>query len=116
MALEFATLAEQKQYSQILHGGQDATISALIKAASHQVKNYLGNASAYVGDRDDLGEYDSTGNPETGAIKPEVKIATMMLVDIQLWPDRHRNAYTTQGRLPQAVESLLYPLRDPALQ
>jgi hypothetical protein len=125
MSLQYVTLTEQKNYSQILHTGRDDTITLLIQAASSQVKEYLKNFSPYEGERNSDDDYylDSNFEPEIAldsngsqAIQPRVKLAVMMLVDIQLWPERHPKPIEGQGRLPTAVETLLYPLRDPALK
>lgn len=125
MPLAYVTLSEQKDYSQILHTGRDDTITLLIQAASAQVKNYLGNFSPYEGERNSDDDYHVDSNWEpvialdsngSQTVKPEVKLAVMYLVDIHLWPDRHKNEIKGQGRLPEAVETILYPLRDPALR
>lgn len=125
MTLAYVTLTEQKAYSQILHTGRDDTITLLIQAASAQVKNYLKAFSPYEGERNSDDDYylDSNLEPEieldsagNQSIKQEVKLAVLMLVDAHLWPDRHKGEIPGQGRLPLAVETILYPLRDPAFR
>lgn len=120
--LNYVTLTEQKEYSSILHNGKDDTIRLLIQAASAAVKNYLGDFSPYEGQRDsdDDYHYDSNGEPEIALdsdgsqnIKPEVKLAVLLFVDMKLSPHKYGSLPDSGNYLPEAVVQLLYPLRDP---
>lgn len=122
MFLNYVTLAEQKEYSSILHTGKDDTIRLMIQAASAAVKNYLGDFSPYEGEKNSDDDYhlDSNGEPviwldSDGSqnVKPEIRLAVLMYVDMRLQPHKYPKADNTWNYLPSEVVQLLYPLRDP---
>jgi len=123
MALAFITLEEAKQYSRIQHTALDATIIDLIEAASMAVKGYLKSTSPWAMELDDDGNEveDSSGDTvplqdSNGYIvRPQVKMATRMLVDRWL-KHTHQANPAAHGYLPAEVVAILYPLRDPALR
>ena len=121
--IAYVTLAEQKEYSDILHTGKDTMIETLIRSASARVKNYLNDFSPREGQRDSDYDYelDSNGEPEVyfdsngfAEIKPEIKQAVMMLVDMTLNMHRYPPQLLSSGSyLPDMIVNILYPLRDP---
>lgn len=125
MSIQYVSLEQQKEYSQILHCGRDDTITLMIKAASAAVKNYLKDFSAYQGQRNDDDDYlvDSNYEPdilldsEDGQeVKPEVQLAVLLAVDKKLNPKKYGNPTGDGNYLDPEVTQLLYPLRDPALK
>ena|SRR6478752_9185 len=104
----------------------DADLTLKIKAASGAVLNYLKSASPYIPETDGSGNIilDSAGDvvylEDTAGdflVKDEVKLAVLYLTGI-FYRDRdgQDTASWTPGYLPAPVTSLLYPLRDPAME
>lgn len=121
--LIYVTLEEQKDYSDILHAGKDDMIRILIQSASARVKNYLNDFSPYEGERNSDDDYnvDSNYEPEiyldsngSQEVKPEIRQAVLMLVDMTLNMHRYPDSVISNGNyLPDIITSILYPLRDP---
>lgn len=123
MFLNYVTLDEQKEYSSILHTGKDDTIRLMIQAGSAAVKNYLGDFSPYEGEKNSDDDYHRDSNLEPDIwldsdgsqnVKPEVRLAVLMYVDMKLQPHKYGAMAESGNYLPEPVVQLLYPLRDPA--
>jgi hypothetical protein len=124
MSLNYVTLAQAKYQCRITPADtyhDDHLTNILIPGASGAIKNYLKNASPYEAERNSDDDYwlDSNLEPEVilgegRAIKPEVKMATLLLIQI-MFDTGGVGAEYAQGSLPIPVQNLLYPLRDPAL-
>lgn len=104
---DLVTVAEAKTKLRIFHDDFDDEIGMFVSAASAAVINYLGSRAAAVLDLDSNGDI-----PSGTIVPPEVKAATLYLVDVL-----HRDEADEfeRGYLPRAVTAMLYPLRDPAL-
>lgn len=103
----------------------DADLTLKIQAASAAVINYLKSASPYEPELDSNGDVvldsnddivyalDSNGDPIP---LPVVRLAVLYLIGV-LYRDRDGQEATNWqlGYLPMPVQSLLYPLRSPAL-
>lgn len=125
-SLHYVTLAQAKYQCKITATDtyhDDHLSNILIPGASGAVKNYLKNASPYAAERNSDDDYwlDSNYEPEVitsgegRAIKPEVKLATLLLIKI-MFDSGGDGAEYAAGSLPIPVQNLLYPLRDPALK
>lgn len=123
--IEYVTLPEQKKYSSILHGGKDDEIVTLIQALSAGVKDYLKDFSPYQGERNNDDDYvvDSNFEPNkiydsegVQMIRPQVKLAVLVWVDMHLNPMKYPGADMNGTELPAPVRRLLYPLRDPTVK
>lgn len=122
MPIAYVSIAEQKEYSRIQHNALDALIATIIEAASAAVKNYLKDYSPYEGERNSDDDFirDSNYEPkifldssESQVVKSVVKLAVMYEADIAI---KGRERKGQHGYLDEYTVSLLYPLRDPALQ
>lgn len=125
MALMYVELEQAKEYSAIFHCAKDDTITLLIQAASAAVKNYLKDFSPYEGQRNFDDDYvvDSAYEPlidedsnEEQVVKPEVKLAVLLIVDKKLNPKKYGSPTASDGYLDDEVTALLYPLRDPEVK
>lgn len=119
--IEYVTLAEVKAQVRSPGSIDDTRLTLMLRAASAAVKNYLGEFSAYEGQRDSNDDdyiLDSNFEPEieldsvTGyrIVRKEVKMAVLLLVT--RWYDGNIEGIQ-KGGLPPEVESILYSLRDP---
>jgi uncharacterized phage protein (predicted DNA packaging) len=100
---DFVTLEAAKAALRIDHDDDDATLAALISAASDMVAEYL---------KDNAPDPDY---PETASQR--VQTAVIMLVGIiYRSPDGDDNKmFADGGYLPIPVQAILYPLRTPTL-
>jgi hypothetical protein len=113
------TLEEAKAQISVDYDVSDALIELHVKAASRAVCNYLKDAQYTFLDTSGELPTDTSGDPITSGVPPEVKMATLVLIDDFF---NHRGPAPTDpvdpqygyGYLPRAVVALLYPLRDPA--
>lgn len=123
MSLSYVTLAEVKSHLYIMPSEihEDAYLTLLIQAASAHIKNYLGNFSAYEGQRDDDDDYylDSNYEPEIAlssdgrTLKPEVKAAVLLMIG-EWYKNREGDGANYEHLvLPAPVMALLISLRDP---
>jgi hypothetical protein len=92
----------------------DPDLVLKIQAASAAVINYLKEGKAPIIDSNGGIDVDSSG--DILGVPPEVQAATLILVGV-LYRDRDFQdpAQWKPGYLPEAVKSLLYPLRNPSL-
>lgn len=125
MTLEYISLEEAKDLCGVQHAAHDDLIESLIEAGSSIVKNYMGNFSVYQAERnadDDYivdSNYEPVINPDsTGdlVVKAEIKLAVKLLVEGYYRRDPLFLGSMSNGRLPPHIETILYPLRDPALK
>ncbi len=119
--LEYVSLAEAKAQVRAPGSIDDTRLTLLLRAASAAVKNYLGDFSAYEGERDSNDDdeiLDSNFEPEieidtaTGyrLVRQEVKVAVLLLID--RWYNGNMEGMPGDT-LPPEVRAVLYPLRDP---
>ena len=114
----YVCLADAKAQCRVDHSEDDSMITSYIESASSMVKNYLKNVSPYEPERsvvDDTPVYDSNGysvkDDDLNDIRYEVKAAVLILVQMM-----YDQEYTFRpGYLPDPVQAILYPIRDPAL-
>jgi hypothetical protein len=114
----YVDLCQAKDHLRVDHDSEDMDIQLKILQASSLIKSYLKSASPYepLRDGEDNPTLDSSGEPEFEApplARYEVQAATLVMV--QYLYDRDLAGTMTPGYLPDAVVSMLYPLRDPAL-
>ena len=122
--LEYVSLTELKSWMQIQHSVLDDKLLMAIQGFSNAVKNYLKDFSAYQAERNADDDYVLDSNLEPvieldangdRVVKAEVKIAVIEYARIFIeQPELLVNVNTTSG-LPQHIQNLLLPLRDPAL-
>ena len=123
MSLAYVTVSEAKNQIRVVQADtlHDNRIMQLIGAASGVVKNFLGDFSAYEGERNDDDDYilDSNGEPiiaiDSGGdqvVREEVKMAVLLLVD--RWFNGDLDGFDV-GLLPPDITAILWPIRDPAL-
>lgn len=117
-ALGYVTLDEAKAHLRIPYSDSfdDEHLYLMIDAASAAVKNYLNDFSTYQGERnsDDDQVVDSNYEPVKEypeVVRPEVKVACLLLIG-EWWNNREGDGGSSTN-LPAAVQSILYPLRDP---
>lgn len=113
-SIDFVTLAEAKEHLRVDFTDEDSDIGLKLSAASRIVTNYLKSSADSFFDSSGDVILDSNSEPD---VPYEVKAATLIMLGV-LYRDRDGMA-TDQfehGKLPFAVTSLLYPLRDPALE
>lgn len=124
MAIEYVNLDEAKDQCRVILTDtlHDDRLEQLIRACSVMVKNFLGDFSAYEGQRNTDDDYvtDSNYEPEIQldengdrVVKAEVKMAVLLLIE------RFFNGQTEgfqKGELPPEITAILWPLRDPALR
>lgn len=122
MSIEYVSLEEAKDQVKAGTNLADGRIELLISAASAAVKNYLGDFSAYEGQRNVDDDYveDSNYEPKIQlnvdgdrVVKAEVRQAVLMLID-DFYTGRITEYQLEKGQLPMHITSMLYPLRDPA--
>lgn len=123
MALAYITRAEAKDHCRVVSTLDDAYIDTLIESCSIMVKNFLGNFSAYEGERNADDDYvlDSNYEPEikldsnnARVVKAEVKLVVKLLVARYYNGSRMAGQDDFgKGRLPPDIEAILWPLRDP---
>jgi hypothetical protein len=108
----YVDLSQAKDHLRVDHDSEDMDIQLKILQASSLIKSYLKSASPYepLMDGEDNPTLDSSGEP---VARYEVQAATLVMV--QYLYDRDLAGTMTPGYLPDAVVSMLYPLRDPAL-
>ena len=114
----YVTLQDAKDHCRIDHSYDDGDVAWKIDAASSMVKNYLKSVSPYEPSRNaetDTPLYDSNGfaikDEDLNVIRYEVRAATLILVQM-LYDQEYE---FKPGYLPDPVQAILYPLRDPAL-
>lgn len=125
--MRFVTLQQAKSHLEIVHGGDDALLNAMIEAASGAVYGYL-KSSRHLFEPERDSNYvpvvDSNGaevpvRDSSGAkvIRPEVQNATLIMLGV-LYRNRDENdaAIFDGNYLPAPVKNLLYFLRDPAVR
>lgn len=119
------TLAQAREHLRSDTTADDNDLTLKIHAASGAVRNYLKSSKPYVQEVDSSGdpaldsfgeiiyEHDSNGLPIP---LPEVQQAVLYLIGV-FYRDRDGQEMTDWelGFLPMPVQSLLYPLRDPAM-
>lgn len=119
------TLEMAKNHLRIDTDDADTEIKQKIQQAGRAVRNYLKSTKPYMVELDSAGApvldsfgdivyaHDSNGDV---IILPEVQQAVLYLLG-DMWRDRDGQEKTDWqlGFLPMPVQSLLYPLRDPAL-
>jgi hypothetical protein len=130
--VELVTLAQAQSHLRVDSNDDAVEIIGMIKAASKAVLNYLKGAFVYEPLLDSYGDaiLDSSGDPIAALdssgdpiVQDEIQMATLILIAVFY---RNREGYDTgnsrvgkelfqPGYLPEAVKSLLYPLRTPAL-
>lgn len=122
---KLVTLAQAKAHLRIDTDDADTEIVQKIHQAGAAVRNYLKSTKPYILELDSAGDpvLDSNGDPvyfhdSAGdvVVYPEVQQAVLYLLG-DMWRDRDGQEKTDWqlGFLPMPVQSLLYPLRDPAL-
>ena len=125
MSLEYVSLKEVKDWMQIQHTASDDRIVFAIQAGSNAVKNYLGDFSAYEGQRNTDDDYilDSNYEPEIQldandeqVVKYEVRLAVIELIRVMIDNPDAFYSFQSMSMLPPQCEALLKPLRDPALR
>lgn len=113
----YVSLCDAKSHCRVDHDDDDIDLLGKIEAASSMVKNYLKSASPYEPERDanDDPIYDSNDelliDESLNSVRYEVKAATLILVQM-LYDQTYE---FRPGYLPDPVQAILYPLRDPAL-
>jgi len=121
MSLAYVTIAEAKNQVRVVQSDtlHDSRLNQLIGAASGVVKNFLGDFSAYEGERNDDDDYilDDNGEPVVDTdggkeIREEVKMAVLLLID--RWFNGDLDGFDV-GLLPPDITAILWPIRDPAL-
>lgn len=126
-SLSYVTIEEAKQHLRIAECDVDETsyIDLIIKASSGAVKNYLGNFSAYEGQRNADDDYylDSNYEPQIDVdsidgqlVKPEVKMAVLLMIGEWYKNREGDGSPLVHYVLPAPVLALLYPLRDPVVR
>lgn len=113
----YITLQQAKDHLRITDNLRDQAIRDAILEASALIKNYLGDASVYVIERDSDGDPIRDSNYEpitTGSnnVRYAVQAATKLLVGVLY--DGHN--LPDDNYLPAPVRALLYPLRSPVVE
>ena len=86
----------------------DADLELKIEAASAAVMTYIDDDDFL---RDSNGEFDTDSDGVVADVPAVVQAATLLMVGELYLSREGRFADTSPGRLPPAVESLLYPLK-----
>lgn len=114
----YVCLEDARAQCRVDHREDDQRIIGHIEQASSMVKNYLKSVSPYEPQRsvvDDTPVYDSNGfsvkDDDLDLIRYEVRCAVLLIVE-KLYDSTYDSP---PGYLPNEVQAILYPIRDPAL-
>jgi hypothetical protein len=106
------TLDQAKAQIRVAHDSDDDAILLAVAAASGAIINYLKSAADEFLDSSGDVVVDSSDIPQTPHV---VQQATLILAALMYGDREGTTAVWKPGFLPPAIESLLYPLRDPGL-